>query len=69
MHLKSSSLSAGNELSVSHAEARSLVVQLAKAAKVAENRISIMGGAVDKNFTVRLDGTPAAAGCAGVSNQ
>ena len=46
---------------VSHAEAHGLVKQLAKDAKIAESRITTKGSAVAKNFTIQLDGTPAAA--------
>ena len=46
---------------VSNGAAHTLVIELAKVAKVAEHRISTMGGAVDKNYTVRVAGTPVAA--------
>ncbi|CAK0841699.1 unnamed protein product [Prorocentrum cordatum] len=49
---------------VPQAEGHVLVIRLSKAAKVAESRVSTMGSAVDENFTVRLDGMPAAAAMA-----
>ena len=49
---------------VSHAEARALCTRLARAAKVAESRLTTMGSSISKNLTIKLDGTPASAAAA-----